>query len=306
MENIRIGDSETIQSFFHNPTGVVRYRYDYNSLHENFDGLLPTFIKKRETAASENSNNNNTNVPMALTTSYPSLSSRLNAAIHFNKIVNTNDNSPRRNNNNSIKSNDQSGKRIKSATNNTSVMINTGGKSTNNTKNTEINTFKDKSDFKSNNFGSANLFSETSIFSSNDIDEILNYLLSANNGVGDQLLNLPNKYVHVTSKYNIESVVRKNFYDLMIIDVPCDSEEISRKIITVRDNGIKKELSRNQIMQLSLYGLLIHNINEFEQLDNNFDEFIPLKEFMKEREQLLFLRTGRFFGNLINYLLINI
>lgn len=308
-EHIRIGDSETTQSFLDNAAGVsFNNRFNFASMSAEINASLPSFVKKRlENKNHQNIINNNNTSPLRLSTNYPSLSVRLNAAMHFNNSNNINNVANENTKSDGISSsktkkiskvgdsNISSSKRKRTinseSLNKTDKLLDTKMNDTNG-NNIVIPT---------NRINSVDLFSESNIFSSNDIDKILNYLLNADKGIGENILNCENKYVHVTSKYNLEPVVRKNFYDLLIIDLPCDPSESNKSVAIVRGKGMKQELPRNEIMQLSLYGLLCHCTERIGQIDYEYDEFISLKDFMMEREQFLFLRSGTFFGILYQY-----
>lgn len=120
-----------------------------------------------------------------------------------------------------------------------------------------------------------------------ELEDILQYLLTAK--FDEKSGNA--HFVHVTSRCNIESVNRENFYDLVVLERPGNP---STGYVWKRNHGHyavgRKTLPPHQVMQLSLEGLLITSFDEGQP------ELIPIREFMKEKEQLEFLRTGRFFG----------
>ena len=82
-------------------------------------------------------------------------------------------------------------------------------------------------------------------------------------------------FVHVTPRYNVETVHHNNFYDLVIATV-----------------SSRKTLHSTQKYQLSRTGLLYTEIGR----DGNTSVLIPLREIMEEKAQLLVLRQLTFFG----------
>jgi hypothetical protein len=121
------------------------------------------------------------------------------------------------------------------------------------------------------------------------IEELLNYFVAA-----EQEPNSTNaKFLHVTSRFNLETVLKPNFYDLIILEKPGQNSSGH----TWNKNGIKesKVLKGCELMQLSFEGLLVTNNDGIE------GEMIPLAIFIKERSILAKLKKLLFFGKFIEY-----
>lgn len=121
------------------------------------------------------------------------------------------------------------------------------------------------------------------------IEELLNYFVAA-----EQEPNSTNaSYLHVTSRYNLETVLKPNFYDIVILEKPGQNSSG----FTWNKHGVKdqKVLKGCQLMQLSFEGLLVTNN------DGSDGEMIPLARFFKERSILAKLKKLLFFGLFIEY-----
>jgi len=127
---------------------------------------------------------------------------------------------------------------------------------------------------------------ESTIFDDMTMDNILDYMLSTKVEDDDKKGPL---FLYVTPRFYIEDVVRMNFYDLVAIDKP------GRRISNMKSLQMQYGLSSKQLMILSLHGILIDHSDNMDGDDDA--EFIPILQFMKEKQQLEFLRSGRFFGN---------
>ena len=134
----------------------------------------------------------------------------------------------------------------------------------------------------------------STIFEDMDMDDILDYLLAARESGSS---NAP--FVHVTPRFNVEDVPCSNFYDLVVLERPGHPTSgmvwmsgAERMRIKAMGHGDASEhlLEPMQVMQLSLHGLLMG-------LDEGHSAgLLSLRDFMLQRSQLEFLRTGRFFG----------
>lgn len=125
------------------------------------------------------------------------------------------------------------------------------------------------------------------VFRDLEMDDILDYLLAARDNE-----NTHAPFVHVTPRYNVEHNIRGNFYDLVALEKPGNPQS-ELVWIPSRNRTAAAEartLDPLQVMQLSLHGLLQRHEGECA------GELIPLREFMLQRSQVEFLRTGRFFG----------
>lgn len=139
----------------------------------------------------------------------------------------------------------------------------------------------------------------STVFENMKMDDILDYLLSAK----DQ--SLPGGrpfFIYVIPRHHVENIKRENFYDLVALEKP------GGKAMKNLLNDLSSAGKRPNIMQLSLYGLLIGKIpkrrrgkqltaqREDVREEDELTEFIPLRQFIKEKQQVEFLRSGRFFG----------
>ena len=133
---------------------------------------------------------------------------------------------------------------------------------------------------------SVGLHEESTVFENMSMDDIFDYLLAAKDVEKE-----PNRpiYIYVTSRYNVEYVPHPNFYDLVPVDKP------GRQSLKMKDLQREAGLAGGKLMQLSLYGLSVMADGRSEGEDA-LTEFTPLREFVKEKQQAAFLRTGRLFG----------
>lgn len=127
------------------------------------------------------------------------------------------------------------------------------------------------------------------MFDCMDIEDMLAYLIDARDEQGNKV-----EFLHVTSRYHVERVTRTNFYDLVILErpgYPGSGYVWSRDHKKYRTHT-HDVLPPHHVMQLSLQGLLV--TSEDERIEPS--ELIFIQEFIMEKEQLEFLRSGRFFG----------
>jgi hypothetical protein len=127
----------------------------------------------------------------------------------------------------------------------------------------------------------------STIFQDMDMDEILDYLLESQQHGSKHA-----EFLHVTSRHHVEHVLRENFYDLVALERPGNPKS---ELVWVpsRMRGVESAqrlLQPSQVMQLSLHGLLVKHAGE------TGGELIDLREFMLQRSQVEYLRTGRLFG----------
>eukprot|EP01038_Epipyxis_sp_PR26KG_P006877 gene6877-9419_t len=127
----------------------------------------------------------------------------------------------------------------------------------------------------------------SNIFNGMDLDDVVDYLLDAKNNKDSK----NSKFVHVTPRYNVEDIKRPNFYDLVILERPGDPSTglVWKRFSATNSKESAKQLSSYQLMQLSLQGLLCNPEHEIIDL-------IPLKDFIIQKKQVDYLRTGRFFA----------
>ena len=135
---------------------------------------------------------------------------------------------------------------------------------------------------------------DSTVFDEMSMDSILDYLLAAKD-TSNSLRHC--QYIYVTPRYNIDKVHRPNFYDLVALDKP------GHRLSSIKDFQRRLNAVGGRLMQLSLHGLLVLKddnvtIGEFRDpvTEPDVTEFIPLRDFMRERQQVAFLRSGRFFG----------
>jgi len=119
------------------------------------------------------------------------------------------------------------------------------------------------------------------------MDDALDYLLASR---------LPHSknasFVHATPRHNVEKVRRENFYDLVILEKPGKPQSDLVWIPRYKNTQSLQEhvLPPMKVFQLSLHGVLVPREDEIG------GELISLRDFMLQRSQVEFLRTGRFFG----------
>lgn len=125
------------------------------------------------------------------------------------------------------------------------------------------------------------------VFRDLEMDDVLDYLLASRDRESKHA-----PFVHVTPRYNIDHNVRGNFYDLVALEKPGNPQSDLVWIPSHRrDKAAEaRTLDPLQVMQLSLHGLLVRNEGECS------GELMSLRDFMLQRSQVEFLRTGRFFG----------
>lgn len=127
----------------------------------------------------------------------------------------------------------------------------------------------------------------STVFAEMDMEEVLDYLLASRDPATKHA-----PFVHVTPRYNVEKVRRENFYDLVVLEKPGNPQSELVWIPRYKKTAQLQQLALDplQVMQLSLHGLLVGHEGE------NNGELISLRDFMLQRSQVEFLRTGRFFG----------
>ena len=133
---------------------------------------------------------------------------------------------------------------------------------------------------------SGGLHEESTVFDTMSMDDIIDYLLSAKESESESSRPI---YMYVTPRFNVEYVPYPNFYDLVPVDKP------GRQSLKMKDLQREAGLCGGKLMQLSLFGLSVVADPRGEGEDALTD-FTPLREFVKEKQQVEFLRTGRLFG----------
>jgi hypothetical protein len=101
-------------------------------------------------------------------------------------------------------------------------------------------------------------------------------------------------FFHVTPRFNVEDVLRRNFYDLVIIELPgeCLSGLVWNK---GQRRKRSKGLPRSQLMQLSAKGLLYYSGGNDDEPGEK--ELVSVQSLLREKEQLEKLRLKTFFGH---------
>jgi hypothetical protein len=108
-------------------------------------------------------------------------------------------------------------------------------------------------------------------------------------------------FLHVTPRFNVESVQHHNWYDLVILEVPgnCKTGIVWRKKFSSRgqhgaDAADTFQLERHQVVQLSLDGALIYG-EPTDNPDDRDSELLPLADLVQEKAMAEAVRKLRFF-----------
>jgi len=141
------------------------------------------------------------------------------------------------------------------------------------------------------------MMTQNSIQQTLTFDNALVYLKEANS-----MNNNSNKttFIHITPRYNIDStIVYKNFYDMVILEKPGypNSGYIwTRSGVNYHNNILKN----HQIMQLSLNGILVLELNDDYNNNNNNNNnnnstLISIEQFLYERNIYNELKKRKWF-----------
>jgi len=141
----------------------------------------------------------------------------------------------------------------------------------------------------------ASMSSASTVFQGMTIDEVLDYLLAARDTGSKNA-----QFLHVTSRYNLEFVAKENFYDLVILDRPGNPKSGFVWTASHDTRVQQKVLDPSKVMQLSLYGLVTYTRKFYSDSwqrseEVELSELMSIHDFILQRSQVDFLRTGRFF-----------
>ena len=139
------------------------------------------------------------------------------------------------------------------------------------------------------------IVSSSTVFTEMTVDEALEYLrLHQNDDPSAEKV----KFVHCLSRYHIDPTVRHNFYDLYILEKPGHpkSDQVWNRIH--RSDRLKQGVFAGKLMQLSLQGLILDEHHDERYFGGNppiDGAFIPLDDFLRDRETVNILLTMGFF-----------
>lgn len=138
--------------------------------------------------------------------------------------------------------------------------------------------------------------SASTVFQGMSIDDVLDYLLAARESGSKNA-----QFLHVTSRYNLEFVAKDNFYDLVILDRPGNPKSGFVWTASHDSRVQQKVLDPSKVMQLSLYGLVTYARKFYSDSwqrseEVELSELMSVHDFILQRSQVDFLRTGRFFN----------
>lgn len=141
----------------------------------------------------------------------------------------------------------------------------------------------------------ASVSSASTVFQGMTIDDVLDYLLAARDTGSKNA-----QFLHVTSRYNLEFVAKDNFYDLVILDRPGNPKSGFIWTSSHDTRVQQKVLDPSKVMQLSLYGLVTYTRKFYSDSwqrseEVELSELMSIHDFILQRSQVDFLRTGRFF-----------
>lgn len=126
---------------------------------------------------------------------------------------------------------------------------------------------------------------ESSIFDKMKIDDLVEYFTIAS--LNDESEHA--KFIHVTSRHNIERLKKRDFYDMVLLERPGAPK--SGYVWNRMNSKQKNALDHDKIMQLSIDGLLINTESEA-----GASELISLPQLMYDRGVFYKIRAKKFFG----------